>query len=251
MPINFWNLNAQLHFWENLHWSYLVWYPTKSRPCDCNLPFTSHCLNQCSYFLFSLIWWCQSFFILLNILFNITLTFHLVLLSFTPTDYYISCVPYRLNGLKSVTNESLEVVNQVTLLDIRDNRLQLLDLSSVSNLETLYCQRNQLGTLTLSGFTLRLLNASSNCESHRCNYHCCRWLLLHYIFMCIFSRLSLLICSSLKHSYRPSRFLAPDYCLYLPTGLTSVSIYPVPNQLTHMDLSQWVLVGKRSLKIVS
>lgn len=50
-------------------------------------------------------------------------------------------------------------------MDFRDNCLDSLDLSSVSNLETLHCQRNQLGALTLSGFTLRMLNASSNRES--------------------------------------------------------------------------------------
>lgn len=61
-------------------------------------------------------------------------------------------------------NDSLEVVSQVTHMDLRDNCLDSLDLSSVSNLETLHCQRNQLGALTLSGFTLRTLNASSNRE---------------------------------------------------------------------------------------
>lgn len=73
--------------------------------------------------------------------------------------------PCRLNGLKWVKNDSLEVVSQVTLMDFRDNCLDSLDLSSVSSLETLHCQRNQLGALTLSGFTLRTLNASSNRES--------------------------------------------------------------------------------------
>lgn len=71
-------------------------------------------------------------------------------------------------------NESLEAVNQVTHLDLRDNCLDVLDLSSVCNLEILHGQRNQLGTLTLSGFTLRTLNASSNRESDKdltsCNY---------------------------------------------------------------------------------
>lgn len=71
-------------------------------------------------------------------------------------------------------NESLEAVNQVTHLDLRDNCLDSLDLSTVCNLEVLHCQRNQLGTLTLSGLTLRTLNSSSNRESDRdlmsCSY---------------------------------------------------------------------------------
>lgn len=53
----------------------------------------------------------------------------------------------------------------MTHMDLRDNCLDSLDLSSVSSLETLHCQRNHLGALTLSGFTLRTLNASSNRES--------------------------------------------------------------------------------------
>lgn len=73
--------------------------------------------------------------------------------------------PCRLNGLKWVKNDSLEVVSQVTQMDIRDNCLDKLDLSSVSNLETLHCQRNHLGALALSGFTLRTLHVGSNRES--------------------------------------------------------------------------------------
>lgn len=99
---------------------------------------------------------------------------------------HLKNIDLRLNGLRWVKSESLEAVSQVTQLDLRDNCLGSLDLSSVCNLETLHCQRNQLGTLTLSGFTLRMLHASSN-------------------------------------------------------RLTTVNIYPVPNQLTHMDLSQNLL----------
>ncbi|XP_018538744.1 PH domain leucine-rich repeat-containing protein phosphatase 2 isoform X4 [Lates calcarifer] len=99
---------------------------------------------------------------------------------------HLKNIDLRLNGLRWVKSESLEAVSQVTQLDLRDNCLDSLDLSSICNLETLQCQRNQLGTLTLSGFTLRMLHASSN-------------------------------------------------------RLTTVNIYPVPNQLTHMELSQNLL----------
>nr|XP_046242770.1 PH domain leucine-rich repeat-containing protein phosphatase 2 isoform X2 [Scatophagus argus] len=99
---------------------------------------------------------------------------------------HLKSIDLRLNRLHCVKSESLEVVSQVTQLDLRDNCLDSLDLSSLCNLETLHCQRNQLGTLTLSGFTLRMLHASSN-------------------------------------------------------RLTAVNIYPVPNQLTLMDLSQNLL----------
>ncbi|XP_069549594.1 PH domain leucine-rich repeat-containing protein phosphatase 2 isoform X6 [Brachyistius frenatus] len=104
---------------------------------------------------------------------------------------HLKNIDIRLNGLRWVKSENLEAVSQVTQLDIRDNCLDSLDLSSVCNLETLHCQRNQLGTLTLSGFTLRMLHAGSN-------------------------------------------------------RLATVNIYPVPNQLTHMDLSQ--LLNSLSLR---
>ncbi|KAI1889934.1 hypothetical protein AGOR_G00168020 [Albula goreensis] len=99
---------------------------------------------------------------------------------------HLKSIDLRLNGLRWVQSEGLEAVKQVTYLDLRDNQLTSLDLSSACNLETLHCQRNHLGALTLSGFTLRTLCANSN-------------------------------------------------------RLTTVNIYPVPNHLTHMDLS-WNLL---------
>ena len=74
------------------------------------------------------------------------------------------CTVCRLNGLRWVKSEALEAVKQVTQLDLRDNHLATLDLSSICSLEILHCQRNQLRALTLSGFTLRTLHASSNRE---------------------------------------------------------------------------------------
>ncbi|CAL8351779.1 unnamed protein product [Merluccius merluccius] len=99
------------------------------------------------------------------------------------TMSHLKNVDLRLNGLRWVKSESPESISQVTQLDLRDNRLTSLDLSSVCNLETLHCQRNRLATLTLSGFALRTLHATNN-------------------------------------------------------RLNMVNIYPVPNQLTHMDLSR-------------
>uniref|UniRef100_A0A8C8HDZ3 PH domain leucine-rich repeat-containing protein phosphatase 2 n=1 Tax=Oncorhynchus tshawytscha TaxID=74940 RepID=A0A8C8HDZ3_ONCTS len=99
---------------------------------------------------------------------------------------HLKNIDLRLNGLRWVKSEALEAVKQVTQLDLRDNHLATLDLSSICSLEILHCQRNQLRALTLSGFTLRMLHASSN-------------------------------------------------------RLTTVNIYPVPNQLTQMDLSRNLL----------
>ncbi|XP_077057952.1 PH domain leucine-rich repeat-containing protein phosphatase 2 isoform X2 [Siphateles boraxobius] len=99
---------------------------------------------------------------------------------------HIKSIDLRLNGLRCVKSETLEPVKHLTQLDLRDNQLTSLDLSAFCSLETLQCQRNQLGSLTLSGFTLRTLHANNN-------------------------------------------------------RLTTVNIYPVPNQLTHMDLSRNLL----------
>uniref|UniRef100_A0AAR2KMT8 Leucine-rich repeat protein SHOC-2 n=1 Tax=Pygocentrus nattereri TaxID=42514 RepID=A0AAR2KMT8_PYGNA len=99
---------------------------------------------------------------------------------------HIKSIDLRLNGLHCVKSETLEPIKQLTQLDLRDNRLTSMDLSAACNLETLHCQRNQLETLTLSGFALRTLHASNN-------------------------------------------------------RLATVNVYPVPNQLTHMDLS-WNLL---------
>lgn len=103
-------------------------------------------------------------------------------------DIFSHVLPFqcRLNGLQWVKNESLEAVSQVTHLDLRNNRLDSLDLSSVCNLETLHCQRNQLGTLTLSGFTLRMLNASSNRESNKALSSCCHCLTALFFFFFLY-----------------------------------------------------------------
>ncbi|KAJ8400489.1 hypothetical protein AAFF_G00396130 [Aldrovandia affinis] len=99
---------------------------------------------------------------------------------------HLKIIDLRLNGLRWVQTDGLEPLRQVTHLDLRDNHLTSLDLSSACSLETLHCQRNQLEVLTLSGFTLRAIYASNN-------------------------------------------------------RLTTVNIYPVPNQLIHMDLSRNLL----------
>ena len=49
-------------------------------------------------------------------------------------------------------------------MDLRDNQLTDLDLSSLCSMEQLHCERNQLRELTLSGFSLRTLYANSNSE---------------------------------------------------------------------------------------
>lgn len=69
-----------------------------------------------------------------------------------------------MNHLKTMVVENLEANKYITHMDLRDNQLADLDLSSLCNLEQLHCERNQLRELTLSGFSLRTLYAGSNSE---------------------------------------------------------------------------------------
>lgn len=69
-----------------------------------------------------------------------------------------------MNHLKTVIIENLEGNKHITHMDLRDNQLTDLDLSSLCSLEQLHCERNQLRELTLSGFSLRNLYANWNSE---------------------------------------------------------------------------------------
>uniref|UniRef100_A0A2K5CJY5 PH domain leucine-rich repeat-containing protein phosphatase 2 n=1 Tax=Aotus nancymaae TaxID=37293 RepID=A0A2K5CJY5_AOTNA len=75
---------------------------------------------------------------------------------------HIKHVDLRMNHLKTMVVENLEGNKYITHVDLRDNRLTDLDLSSLCSLEQLHCERNQLRELTLSGFSLRTLYATSN-----------------------------------------------------------------------------------------
>uniref|UniRef100_A0A2K6R4Y5 PH domain leucine-rich repeat-containing protein phosphatase 2 n=1 Tax=Rhinopithecus roxellana TaxID=61622 RepID=A0A2K6R4Y5_RHIRO len=75
---------------------------------------------------------------------------------------HIKHVDLRMNHLKTMVIENLEGNKHITHVDLRDNRLTDLDLSCLCSLEQLHCERNQLRELTLSGFSLRTLYASSN-----------------------------------------------------------------------------------------
>ncbi|KFV12178.1 PH domain leucine-rich repeat-containing protein phosphatase 2, partial [Pterocles gutturalis] len=78
-------------------------------------------------------------------------------------DLAIRNVDLRLNNLKRAEAVTLEGNSSVTYMDLRDNQMTDLDLSSFGSLEQLHCERNKLRELTLSGFSLRALYANSNC----------------------------------------------------------------------------------------
>uniref|UniRef100_A0A3P8NF04 PH domain leucine-rich repeat-containing protein phosphatase 2 n=1 Tax=Astatotilapia calliptera TaxID=8154 RepID=A0A3P8NF04_ASTCA len=146
---------------------------------------------------------------------------------------HLKNIDLRLNGLRWVKSENLEVVSQVTQLDLRDNCLESLDLGSVCNLETLHCQRNQLGTLTLSGFTLRMLHASSNRESNRASSN---RNLLEYLpdWVCDCRKIEMLDITRNLLSELPSRLLNSLSLRKLLTGYNRLQ--RVPELLDHVPL---------------
>ncbi|KAM4721195.1 PH domain leucine-rich repeat-containing protein phosphatase 2 [Rhinophrynus dorsalis] len=76
---------------------------------------------------------------------------------------HVKYIDLRMNLLTQVLCGSLEGINHIIHFDVRDNQLKRLDLSCLGSLEQLHCERNQLKELTLCGFSLRAVYASSNC----------------------------------------------------------------------------------------
>ncbi|KAM4018468.1 PH domain leucine-rich repeat-containing protein phosphatase 2 [Anomaloglossus baeobatrachus] len=74
---------------------------------------------------------------------------------------HVKSLDLRMNHLTQVIG-TLEGIDHVTQLDVRENLLTALDLRCLGNLEQLHCERNQLKELTLCGFSLRAVYATSN-----------------------------------------------------------------------------------------
>lgn len=81
------------------------------------------------------------------------------------SDFLTHLWVFRLNNLKRAAADTLEENKSLAYMDLRDNQMTDLDLSSLVSLEQLHCERNKLRELTLSGFSLRALYANSNCMS--------------------------------------------------------------------------------------
>ncbi|KAJ8247340.1 hypothetical protein GJAV_G00245170 [Gymnothorax javanicus] len=157
---------------------------------------------------------------------------------------HLKIIDLRLNGLRWVHSEGLEAVKQVTYLDLRDNRLDCLDLSSACNLETLHCQRNHLGALTLSGFTLRTLCASNNrlttvniypVPNHLVHMDL-SWNLLEYLpdWVCDTRKLEVLDVTHNLLSELPSRLISSLSLRKLLAG--NNQLHRLPDLLDHIPL---------------
>ncbi|XP_063779068.1 PH domain leucine-rich repeat-containing protein phosphatase 1 isoform X2 [Pseudophryne corroboree] len=78
----------------------------------------------------------------------------------------IKHVDLRLNTIRSLLVDEVDFLLHVTQLDLRDNKLTDLDVTCLSNLEVLHCERNRLTSLKISGYYLKALYASSNELTH-------------------------------------------------------------------------------------
>ncbi|XP_037105170.1 PH domain leucine-rich repeat-containing protein phosphatase 1-like [Syngnathus acus] len=71
-------------------------------------------------------------------------------------------IDLRLNRLESVTLGDTKQLEHIVQLDLRDTGLQQLDVSALCKLELLYCDRNRLAVLRVSGHALKSLHAARN-----------------------------------------------------------------------------------------
>uniref|UniRef100_A0A3B3C876 PH domain and leucine rich repeat protein phosphatase 1 n=1 Tax=Oryzias melastigma TaxID=30732 RepID=A0A3B3C876_ORYME len=79
-------------------------------------------------------------------------------LQWLPAHY----IDLRLNRLQEVTAADSEQLLHVTQLDLRDTGLQELDVTCLTRLELLRCDRNSLSVLRVSGHALKSLHAAHN-----------------------------------------------------------------------------------------
>jgi len=79
---------------------------------------------------------------------------------------YTKRLDLRLNELTLPTTDTLKfvVLERLTHLDVRDNRIRELDLHVLRSLEHLSCERNSMVSLRLNGSSLRSLAAAGNRE---------------------------------------------------------------------------------------
>ncbi|XP_040209534.1 PH domain leucine-rich repeat-containing protein phosphatase 1 isoform X2 [Rana temporaria] len=75
---------------------------------------------------------------------------------------HIKHVDLRLNAVRRLVADDVDFLLNITQLDLRDNNVTELDVTMLSNLEVLHCERNHLTSLKISGYYLKALYASSN-----------------------------------------------------------------------------------------
>ncbi|XP_061654647.1 PH domain leucine-rich repeat-containing protein phosphatase 1 [Phyllopteryx taeniolatus] len=71
-------------------------------------------------------------------------------------------VDLRLNKIGNMVPDEPDLLRHITQLDVRDNRLTLLDASVFPRLEVLHCERNRIASLNVKGCLLKVIYASNN-----------------------------------------------------------------------------------------
>lgn len=71
-------------------------------------------------------------------------------------------VGLRLNRLEKVTVGEPEQLGHIAQLDVRDSGLTELDVTTLSRLEVLRCDRNSISHLRVSGGAIKSLHAAHN-----------------------------------------------------------------------------------------
>jgi len=79
---------------------------------------------------------------------------------------HVKKLDLRMNQLATVVDDAVNfnVLERLTHVDVRDNRISELDISAVCTLEYLNCERNAMASLRANGTALKNLFASCNCE---------------------------------------------------------------------------------------
>lgn len=77
---------------------------------------------------------------------------------------YVKKVDLRMNQLTLPPSETMKftMLEHITHLDIRDNRIGDLDIRALKVLEYLNCERNEMTTLQINGTALKNLFANHN-----------------------------------------------------------------------------------------
>ena len=79
---------------------------------------------------------------------------------------HVKKLDLRMNQLVLSVDETVNfsMFERLTHVDVRDNRISELDMSSVRTLEYLNCERNAMVSLHVNGTALKNIFAACNCE---------------------------------------------------------------------------------------
>ncbi len=79
---------------------------------------------------------------------------------------YVKKADFRMNQLTLTANETMRfsILEHLTHLDIRDNKVLELDIRALKLLEYLNCERNEMVELRVNGMHLKNMLAAQNCK---------------------------------------------------------------------------------------